>query len=152
MKGTKVRRTIVMSSVLTAVGLAIASCGAGEFVEKQTADAWSVTYRITVEGGEINALEEVTYLEAPSRGEESVETDRGTAATVNDPDAAHMATWEETAVVTAQSEAGVSATPREGATATCQVLLDGEKEIAAETGRPGTRVDCRVSTPAFDKK
>ncbi|MER8026084.1 hypothetical protein [Glutamicibacter protophormiae] len=32
-----------------------------------------------------------------------------------------------------------------------RILLDGVKEIAAETSAPGERVECAATTPAFSK-
>ncbi|MHA6969110.1 hypothetical protein ACX5K5_15600 [Glutamicibacter bergerei] len=130
-------------------GISLTGCGAVESFNKQTADAWSVTYEVTVTGETINAVDQIVYLESPGRGEASAETTMETAATVNDAKNADTATWRETTIVTAEDDAGVAATPRKGASATCRVLLDGEKEISTKTGAVGERVECRVKTPAF---
>lgn len=132
--------------------LALTGCGAGDFIEKQTADAWSVTYEVTVSGTAINALDEVTYLDSPSRGEKSEPTPAERVATTNDPDHAGTAVWKETAMVTAEHEAGVSATPLADATAVCRILLDDEREISSVTGTAGERVECAASTPAFENE
>ncbi|WP_404287818.1 hypothetical protein [Glutamicibacter arilaitensis] len=134
------------------LGLSVTSCGMVESFGRQTADAWSVTYEVSVAGGTINGLDDVRYLEAPTRGEDSSETAVGEVATTNDPSNKQIASWQETVMVTAEDEAGVSAVPRAGATATCRILLDGVKEIAAVTGEVGKPVQCSVTTPAFAKK
>ncbi|PRA10251.1 hypothetical protein CQ010_14745 [Arthrobacter sp. MYb211] len=151
-KTKRISKILGASSLLVVLGLSATACGMVESFGRQTADAWSVTYEVSVTGGTVNGIDDVKYLEAPTRGEVSSETAVGEVATTNDPAKKRSATWQETVMVTAEEEAGVSAAPRVGATATCRVLLDGVKEIAAVTGEPGKPVECAVSTPAFAKK
>jgi len=139
-------------TLLVALGLSITSCGIVESFDRQTADAWSVTYELSVTGGTINGIDDVRYLEAPARGEASSETAVGEVATTNDSSNKRRASWQETVMVTTEDEAGISAAPRAGATATCRILLDGVKEIAAATAEVGKPVQCSVTTPAFSKK
>ncbi|MDR4534428.1 hypothetical protein [Glutamicibacter sp. PS] len=145
------RRLLATGSIL-ALGLSLTACGASDFLKKQTADAWSVTYEVTVEGKDINRLTEVSYLDAPSRGESSSNVPVGEAATTNSASNAAKASWTKDAMVTAEADARISATPGKGAKATCRILLDGERELAKKTGAPGKPVECSATTPAFETK
>lgn len=149
MKKARPGKRAAVCAVAAIAGITLTGCGAVDSFNKNTADAWSVTYEVTVTGEANNAVDQIAYLESPERGEASVETTVETAATVNDAQNADTATWQETTMVTAEDEAGVAATPRKGASATCRVLLDGKKEINTKTGAEGERVECRVQTPAF---
>lgn len=146
-RGLKVK---ILGAVLAGATL-LSATGCG-FVQKQTADSWSVTYEVEVQGADINVLEDVSYDEAFSRGEESGTVTKGEVVTTNLATAKNRAKWSTTAMVTAGSQASVTAKPLPGATATCRILLDETRELIAKTGRPGETVTCTVETPAFDKK
>jgi len=154
-KNTKTNRfTKILGScsLLVVLGLSVTSCSVVESFDRQTSDAWSVTYEVSVSGGIINGIDDVKYLEAPNRGETSSETVIAEVATTNDASNRQSASWQKTVIVTAEEKAGISVAPRAGATATCRVLLDGVKEITAVTGEAGKPVECSISTPAFAKK
>lgn len=135
-----------------ALGAGLTGCGAVESFNKSTADAWAVTYEVSVSGETVNALSDVSYLDAPARGEDSAEVTEQVVATVNDAENQQLASWRTESMVTAEQEAAVAATPAKGTAATCRILLDGVKEIAAVTGKPGERVECSATTPAFSGK
>lgn len=88
--------------------LGLISCGGSKCFKKQTAGAWPVTYEVTLEGRGNSKLAGVSYLDAPSRGESSSNVPVGEAATTH--------------------------TAGNAAKAACRNLLDGEREIAAQTG------------------
>lgn len=144
-------KKFAMLLIAALLGVCVAGCGAVESYKKQIVDVWSVTYEVTVTGPSINALDQVSYLQAPARGEKSVESPAEsvvTTNTLNDPD---TAVWRTTTTVTAEDTAMVTATARAGSTATCRILLDDVKEIQSSTAQTGESVVCQVKTPAFDK-
>ncbi|WP_313810535.1 hypothetical protein [Glutamicibacter sp.] len=147
----RVFKSAVVSSAALALVIGATGCGAVKDFQKSTSDAWSVTYEVSVSGGDTSTISDVTYLEAEKRGEDSVEKTSASEATTTDAKT-KAATWSTEAIVTAEKKAAVSATPAKGTTATCKILLDGVKEIASATAKPGERVECSADTPAFSKK
>jgi hypothetical protein len=143
---TRLLRTATATAAALLTVLSAAGCS---FIEKQTADAYSITYRVTVEGDEVNKISAVEYGEAPSRGEDSSSVDAGEVGTTNDLDDPRRASWDTTALVTATQDAWITATPPAGASASCSILIDGEREIDSATAPPGEPVECRATTPAF---
>ncbi|WP_459301102.1 hypothetical protein [Arthrobacter sp. TMN-49] len=145
------QRTRILATMIAGT-LAVTAMSGCSFVEKQTSDAWSVSYEVTVAGGELNSLGSVSYDEAPSRGEDSSTVEKGTVATTNLIDAPGKAQWSATALVTATKKSSVAATPGPGSTASCRILLDGTKEIATAAAPAGQPVTCASTTPAFEKE
>lgn len=134
------RRAVAGAASLLALAAGLSGCaGVGE----KFADAWAVTYELTVSGG--GGLTDVVYAEAPERGKDSQDVTAGAVDAASQP-------WEVVAQVTATQPARVSATPDEGSTASCRVLLDGVEEIVARTGEPGERVMCEARTPTFKEQ
>ncbi|WP_420369240.1 hypothetical protein [Curtobacterium sp. L1-20] len=135
----------------TAVAASVALLGTGcAFVQQQTGDAWAVTYEVTVDRPAGSPLSDVTVEGAERRGDAPEVQRLGT----RDTRATHGqgSRWEHESVVLAGQRASVSATPAPGATATCRVLLDGDREIATRTSPdPGAAVTCSVETPAFSR-
>jgi len=142
---------ISASTAMLTLGVGLAGCGAVESFDKATSDAWAVTYEVTVAGTSNDSLHDVTYLEAEKRGEDSAPVTEDSVATTADAEKKTNKTWSVESMVTAQKDASIAATPDKDGTATCRILLDGVKEIAAETGAPGERVQCDATTPAFKK-
>ncbi|MFK0083043.1 hypothetical protein [Glutamicibacter sp. NPDC090743] len=143
---------LAASSAGLVLGMGLTGCGAIESFDKSTADAWAVTYEITVSGEAADALSDVSYLDSPSRGEDSAEVTEQAVATTSGAGKNSESIWTAQSVITAEKDAAIAATPAAGSTATCRILLDGVKEIAAQTGKPGERVECAVTTPAFGEK
>ncbi|MGV2855164.1 hypothetical protein ACNPON_00190 [Glutamicibacter sp. AGC13] len=143
---------LAASSVALALGMGLTGCGAVEDWDKATSDAWAVTYEVTVSGEAADVLNGVSYLDSPSRGEDSAEVTEEAVATTGGAGKNSESTWTAQSVITAEKDAAIAATPAAGSTATCRILLDGVKEIAAQTGTPGERVECAVTTPAFGEK
>lgn len=143
---------LAASSAALVLGIGLTGCGAVDGWNKATADAWAVTYEVTVSGENTDALSDVSYLDSPERGEDSAEVTEESVATTNDAGTKNESSWTAESVITAEKDAAIAATPAEGSTATCRILLDGVKEIAAQTGKPGERVECAVTTPAFGEK
>lgn len=150
---TAARVTFTKKLTLGVAALALAvgatGCSAVEDFNKSTSDSWAVTYEVSVTGGDTSTINDIKYLESEKRGEAGTELSLSSGETKKDSEGG--AVWSLESIVTAEKDAAVSATPGKGATATCRILLDGVKEIAAETSKPGERVDCAVSTPAFSK-
>lgn len=143
---------LAASSAALVLGMGLTGCGAVDDWDKATADAWAVTYQVTVSGENADALSDVSYLDSPSRGEDSAEVTEESVATTSDAGKKDETSWSTESVITAEKDAAIAATPAEGSTASCRILLDGVKEIAAQTGKPGERVECAVTTPAFGEK
>jgi hypothetical protein len=64
-------RPIHLFAPALTVALSVTPLAGCSFDEKQTADLYSITYRVTLNGKQINALTEVSQGEAPSRGEDT---------------------------------------------------------------------------------
>jgi len=142
-------KKLALGGAAMAMALGTAGCGAVEDFDKATSDSWAVTYEITVSGGDASKITDIKYLESEKRGEAGTELTLPSGETTLD--AKENAVWSLGSIVTAQKDAAISAMPGKEATATCRILLDGVKEIAAETSAPGERVECAATTPAFSK-
>ena len=143
-------RIAVGISVL-AIAAGMTGCSAVDEYKRATSDAWAVTYELSVTGGESKELKDISFLDSEERGGESVEVTGGLGMAQPDEDKKDTYVFTVDAMITAEKDAGISATPAKDVTATCRVLLDGVKEIASETGKPGEAVNCSVTTPAFSK-
>jgi len=148
---SRIATRIFIGSAVLALGAGLSGCGAVGSWDKATADAWAVTYEVTVAGGSGDSLKDVSYLEAEKRGEDSTAVTEDSVAATDDAKKKGSKVWSVESMVTAQKDASIAATPAQGGTATCRILLDGVKEIASETGAPGKRVECEATTPAFKK-
>lgn len=65
-------------------------------------------------GENFNGIDDVGYLEAAGRGEDSKLISVGAVATGNEAEAQNTAHWSVESIVTAQKDAGISTTAREG--------------------------------------
>jgi hypothetical protein len=100
-----------------------------------TGKAWAITYEVSAQPAE--TLVEVTYAESPTRYRK--ETPR--TVTTEKP-----LPWTTEVVINARETARVSATPRGDQVLSCRILLDGIKELAQQTGKPGDTVTCAAVT------
>ncbi|MBC9943417.1 hypothetical protein ICL81_02580 [Leucobacter sp. cx-328] len=126
-------------------------CGAIDKLQKSTADAWAVTYELSVDGGddpENAMLSDVAYLDQPSRTEERTSVSAGTVTTAGTNGGS--ATWSVDSILVVGDTAKITATAAEGQRATCRILLDGERALASETGEAGVAVTCSATAPPFD--
>lgn len=138
----------IVAAGLLAGAVALAGTGCS-VIQQQTGDAWAVTYEVHVDRPVGARLSDVRVEGAERRGD-APEVHRIGAGETEAKDG-EGSRWEHETVVLAEQRASVRATPEQGATATCRVLLDGEREIAAQTSSaPGKPVTCSVDTPAFD--
>ncbi|ROP72671.1 hypothetical protein [Curtobacterium sp. PhB115] len=137
----------LVAGAVLAAGLALTATGCS-FVQQQTGDAWSVTYQVQVDGPAGSELSDVRVEGAEKRGDAPEVHRLGTQKTSTAKTSGSA--WEHESIVLAEQRASVRATPGPDATATCRILLDGEREIAAETSAAGKAVTCSADTPAFD--
>lgn len=144
MRTTTMRRTI---TALTLAAAAVALTGCAQ-IHQQIGDAWAVTYEVRVDDPDSVALHDVSYLGAQQRGDAATTQRLRTASTKPAPQDG-TSSWEHETIVLAEDDADLRATPPAGDTASCRVLLDGERVIAEQTGEPGREVRCTVTTPAF---
>jgi hypothetical protein len=139
-------KTLPAIAALAAVALTLTGCAQ---LHQQVGDAWAVTYRVSVDTPDASTLHDVRYLGAEQRGDAATTRTIRTIATRpgagNDGDA----TWTHESIVLAKDPASVRATPPAGRTASCTILLDGQKVIAEEHGSPGKPVRCHADTPTF---
>lgn len=142
---TTSRRHLLLIPALALTAVSLVGCSGGAF-----ADAWSVTYQVTLSGADHSSTS-VSYLAAPQRGaiSETVSVENNPATKSQD---ATTSVYSVVAQVTAKEIAKVTLTPAPGTTATCEILLDGTRSIAKNTAAAGQPVTCEVDTPAFDKK
>lgn len=131
------------------LGVSLTGCSAIAKLQQSTADAWAVTYEVTVEGVDTATLTDVSYLDQEMRTEERTSVDAGTVTASSAGDG--TASWKVDSIVVVGDNAKVSATAAEGERATCRILLDGEREIATATSEPGSAVTCEATAPPFDK-
>lgn len=141
------RTARLLAAVVVAGSVAALATGCS-FVQRQTGDAWSVTYEVQVDAPTGSTLSDVRAEGAERRGDAPEVHRLGT----QDTDAADGdgSRWQHDTVVLAEQHASVRATPPAGATATCRILLDAERVIATETAAAGEPVTCSADTPAFD--
>ncbi|MFI2236641.1 hypothetical protein [Streptomyces chrestomyceticus] len=116
---------------------ALTACGLMLFGAIQLRDAqasWSLTYEATSTGGPPRATE-VRYRHSEG-GDEHQEETGGTRLP-----------WHETVVVDAGDEAWLEVRPARNGTASCRILLDGERQVASgKSPGPGEPAVCRVTT------
>ena len=149
---TRVLRSVLVGGAALAFTLGATGCQAIEGIQKSTSDAYAITYEVSVTGGDTKTIKDVSYLDSDERGGDSVEKTSASEQTTADAKNKATSVWTKEAMITAEKNAAVSATPGKGATASCKILIDGVKEISAVTGKPGESVDCSAATPAFPKK
>lgn len=137
-----------VTAVALAAGIALAGSGCA-YVQQQTGDAWAVTYEVHVDQPAGASLADVRVEGAERRGDAPAVHRLGDQETTKiDGDGSQ---WEHESVVLAEQRASVRVTPAPGATATCRILLDRGRQIAAATSSaPGATVTCAEDTPAFD--
>lgn len=145
---SRTRRISVTIATALALGASLAGCSAIEQIQKSAADAWAVTYEVTVEGQSTATLTNVSFLDQATRAEErtTVSADSVTATAGENG----VATWSANSIVIVGDKAKLEATAADGERATCKILLDGKRAIANETGEPGGTVTCAATAPAFD--
>lgn len=97
--------------------------------------AWAITYEVSAQPAE--TLVDVTYTESPERHRK--ETPRSVTITTPLP-------WQHVVVVNAGEKAQVTATPKGDQVLTCRIALDGIKELATATAKPGQKVTCEAVT------
>jgi hypothetical protein len=100
-----------------------------------TGKAWAVTYEVTSQPAETAV--DVTFAQSPSRYRKQTPQ----SATISTP-----LPWTFEVVVNAGEKAQVSATPKGDQVLSCRILLDGVKELAGATGKPGQMVNCETVT------
>ncbi|MFH8344785.1 hypothetical protein [Streptomyces sp. NPDC018045] len=122
---------------------AVSACGLmlyGAFQLRQAGAAWSLTYEAVSTGGPPHA-DEVRYLRTAD-GDRREERTGGTRLP-----------WRRTVVVDAGEEARVEVRPAGNGTASCRILLDGERQVAAgRSPGPGEPAECRVITSDAPQK
>ncbi|MDX3660294.1 hypothetical protein PV646_23580 [Streptomyces sp. ID05-26A] len=100
-----------------------------------TGKAWAITYEVSAEPAK--SLVEVTYTESPTRYRKQTPQTVSTEKPLP---------WQIEVVVNAGEKAQVSATPKGDEVLKCRILLDGIKELATSTGKPGERISCETVT------
>lgn len=150
LSSSRLSSRLAVASSLMVLACGLAGCGAVDSYDKAISDAWAVTYEIEVSGGG-GTLDAVSYLESEKRGDPGSPVEVENAMLVVEGKDSSRSSWSVDSIITAQAEAAVTATPGEGSTATCRILLDGRKAIATQTGAPGEPVECTAITPAFER-
>lgn len=146
---TTLARSAAALGAALILGASLTACSAIDAVTHSTTDAWSVTYEVSVDTAEPTELSAVRYLDQATRTEEreQVKQDSVTAT----PRGGGDATWSVNSLVMVKDTTAIAATPPEDRSATCRILLDGEREISSETGGPGEPVSCEAVAPLFEK-
>ncbi len=144
----KSRRSLplTLSAVAATIALVptLTACGnIGESLK----DAYSITYEITLSGSDTSALESFSFAGKEKRDSETTEV----LSTAKDaPSAsANNGKWSTETIINAEEIARITAVPKPDTVASCRILIDGSKEIAAEKGAPGAPVTCEAITPKF---
>ncbi|KOT76804.1 hypothetical protein ADK70_38185 [Streptomyces rimosus subsp. pseudoverticillatus] len=121
-------------TALTACGLMLY----GAIQLRDSGAAWSLTYEAASTGGPPRAAK-MRYLHdsGPHPGGERRETETGET----------RLPWRKTVVVDGGEEALLEVTPAGNGTASCRILLDGERQVASgKSPGPGKPAVCRVTT------
>ncbi|OKI00200.1 hypothetical protein A6A06_23875 [Streptomyces sp. CB02923] len=122
---------------------AVTACGLmlfGALQLKQAQIAWSLTYEATSTGGPPHA-DGVRYRHTPGDGQ-SEERLGGTRLP-----------WRKSVTVGGGEEARVEVRPAGDGTASCRILLDGERQVAAgRSPGPGKPAVCRVTASDTSQK
>lgn len=147
-KANTLRFSAILGTALV-LGGSLAGCSAIENFQKSAADAWQVTYELSVDSTDAAALSNVSYSDQKTRTDKRATVDAGTISLA--AKAGSNATWTVDSLAVVGDQADISATAAAGQTATCRILLDGEREIAKETGTPGGTVNCAAKAPEFGK-
>ncbi|MFZ7089270.1 hypothetical protein [Curtobacterium sp. RRHDQ10] len=139
--------------------LLVAGCSQ---IRQQTADAWSVTYEVTVDQPAGSALTHVRAEGAERRGDDPEVAELGSVTTVGvgagdgkrngngvGDGGGDGSVWRHETLVLATDRSMVVATPPPGGTASCRILLDGKRVIDEEHADVGAPVTCSATTPAF---
>lgn len=129
-------KTLIVLAVLAVIG------GGTVFLVHQkggwntlVGKAWAITYEVKAQPAD--TVVDVTYTESADRyRKETPQT-----ATTSKP-----LPWQYEAVINAGEKARVTATPKGDQVLTCRILLDGVKELAASTAKPGQQVTCEAVT------
>lgn len=145
----KIIRTSSLLGAALLAGVALTGCSAMQDIKNSAADAWKVTYEVSVDSSEPSTLTEVSYLDQASRTEKRTTVPESSVQTT--PRDTGDSAWETDSLVIVGDQTKLSATPAAGQRATCRILLDGEREIATNTGEPGEKVTCEATAPAFAK-
>ncbi|WP_052492557.1 hypothetical protein [Leucobacter komagatae] len=145
------KRTILRSAAFVGaaifIGGSLTGCSALENIKNSTADAWKVTYELSVDSESPVTLTDVSYLDQASRTDER-STVSESEVLAKSAEGGH-ALWSTESLVIVGDTTSISATPAEGDRLTCKILLDGEREIATQTGAPGEPVSCEAVAPPF---
>ncbi|MFH8404713.1 hypothetical protein ACH4FX_08040 [Streptomyces sp. NPDC018019] len=127
-------------SALTACGLMFY----GALQLRDSGTAWSLTYEATSTGGPPHA-DEVRYRHdsGPHPGGERLDDRTGRT----------RLPWRRTVVVNGGEEARLEVMPAGNGTASCRILLDGRREVAAgKSPGPGKPAVCRVTASDTSQK
>ena len=129
-------KTLIVLAVLAVIG------GGTAFLVHEkggwntlTGKAWAITYQVKSQPADTAV--DVTYAENPDRYRK--ETPQ--SVTIGKP-----LPWQYEVVINAGEKAQVSATPKGDQVLTCRILLDGIKELATATAKPGQKVTCEAVT------
>ena len=132
------------------LGLSLTGCGFIQDVRKSSEDAWAVTYEISTDSATETPLSAVEYVDRDGRLEEpktiTIDDVAALPGTVG-----NSAGWAVDTIAVAGDDVSFSATPAADVSATCRILLDGEREIASFQGEPGEAVNCVATTPQFEQ-
>ncbi|WP_159393792.1 hypothetical protein [Streptomyces sp. NRRL F-5755] len=121
-------------TALTACGLMLY----GAIQLRDSGAAWSLTYEATSTGGPPRASRVLYQHDSAPHpgGDRRVDEARDTRLP-----------WRETVVVDGGKEARLEVTPAGNGTASCRLLLDGERQVASgKSPGPGKPAVCRVTT------
>ncbi|MFD7662421.1 hypothetical protein [Streptomyces sp. NPDC059788] len=123
---------------------AVTACGLmlyGAFQLRDSQISWSLKYEAASTGGPPRA-DEVRYLHDSGDDDHREERVGGTRLP-----------WRENVVVDGGEEARVEVTPAGNGTASCRILLDGKREVAAgRSPGPGRPAVCRVTASDTSQK
>lgn len=126
----------MVTNVLPLVLIAAAIFFGMAWLQHASAKGWSVTYEVTSDSSE--APQQLTYLQAKQRGDNSTKSTTNTTAP----------SWRHRSFVTAGQPAEVTATPPTGHTSHCKIILNrgGHEKVLTEGNSmtPGGPAVCKV--------
>lgn len=141
----KILTAIVSTTAMTGVALSLTGCAFIDKMVTTSADAWAVTYELSVDNVDGATVSNVAYRDTP---------DRATGQSVVKANQIDVSAdgWKFDTLGVVGKDLSISAIPPEGVRATCKIMLDKTEVLATATSdAPGQPVRCEAVAPEFAK-
>lgn len=134
-------RLLALLGTTAVAAVALTGCSAGR------TDVNTMMYKVSVDPVASTPEVSISYAHTPDP-EKDVTPVIQVAEQVKVGGGPDASSWSELGAIIAGETASVTVTPPEGASASCSILLDGQKQLASHKGAPGETVTCEATAPA----